>query len=425
MNYRDFEHIGSEIRDLVQSAIDSSDFSRLNSAINQSLDAARQAFRSASASGSRFWEQGSSKGPAGDRARENAPSGGFSSQKASPVRGSSFTNYGPRKAADPRFALRPRGQAAGLLLASVGYSFAGIFGLSSLLLLLSMLFTPLPSSAWIAVILMLAFFGGSMIAGTLGWKSWKLTKRFQSYRRILGSRAYCSVEELAQLAHRKQAALVSDLNRMIEKGMFPQGHLDKNSTCLILTDEMFQQYCAAERELARRQRAEALDASAGEASAGISRECRQILADGEDYIRHIHRCNDLLPGPEISKKLERLELIMTKIFHQLEKNPELAPDLHKFMNYYLPTTRKLLDAYCELDAQPVKGENIAGTKLEIERTLDTINEAFENLLDRFFEDTAWDIASDISVMKTMMAQEGLTEDALAKVGKERKESNGK
>ena len=62
---------------------------------------------------------------------------------------------------------------------------------------------------------------------------------------------------------------------------------------------------------------------------------------------------------------------------------------------------------------------MTGTKLEIECTLDTINEAFENLLDRFFEDTAWDIASDISVMKTMLAQEGLTDDPLTKAGKER------
>jgi hypothetical protein len=35
--------------------------------------------------------------------------------------------------------------------------------------------------------------------------------------------------------------------------------------------------------------------------------------------------------------------------------------------------------------------------------------AFEKLLDSMFEDTAWDISSDISVMKTMMQQEGLTE----------------
>ena len=40
--------------------------------------------------------------------------------------------------------------------------------------------------------------------------------------------------------------------------------------------------------------------------------------------------------------------------------------------------------------------------------MDTINMAFESLLDSLFQDMAWDISSDISVMKTMMAQDGLT-----------------
>ena len=88
--------------------------------------------------------------------------------------------------------------------------------------------------------------------------------------------------------------------------------------------------------------------------------------------------------------------------------PELISDLHKFMDYYLPTTVKLLKAYEELDKQPVEGENIKTAKQEIENTLDTINEAFENLLDSFFRNTAWDVSTDISVLKTMLAQEGLT-----------------
>ena len=100
---------------------------------------------------------------------------------------------------------------------------------------------------------------------------------------------------------------------------------------------------------------------------------------------------------------------MTRIFKQVEKQPELASDLRKFMNYYLPTTAKLVEAYKELDAEAVEGENITRTKREIEDTIDTINEAFEKLLDSFFEEKAWDISSDINVMKTMLKQDGMTE----------------
>ena len=79
------------------------------------------------------------------------------------------------------------------------------------------------------------------------------------------------------------------------------------------------------------------------------------------------------------------------------------------MDYYLPTTMKLLEAYEELDTQPVQGENILSSKREIEKTLDTLNQAFERLLDDMFQDTAWDVSSDISVLNSMLAQEGLKE----------------
>ena len=68
----------------------------------------------------------------------------------------------------------------------------------------------------------------------------------------------------------------------------------------------------------------------------------------------------------------------------------------------------MLDAYQQLDNQPVQGENIRSSKKEIEKTLDTLNIAFEKLLDSLFEDVAWDVSADISVLHTMLAQEGLT-----------------
>ena len=83
--------------------------------------------------------------------------------------------------------------------------------------------------------------------------------------------------------------------------------------------------------------------------------------------------------------------------------------MDKFMEYYLPTTEKLVDAYKEFDALPVKGENVTNSMQEIENTLDTITRAFEQLLDDLFMDTAFDISSDISVLETMLAREGYKE----------------
>ncbi|MCI9067638.1 MAG: 5-bromo-4-chloroindolyl phosphate hydrolysis protein, partial [Lachnospiraceae bacterium] len=49
---------------------------------------------------------------------------------------------------------------------------------------------------------------------------------------------------------------------------------------------------------------------------------------------------------------------------------------------------------------------------EIEATLDTLNEAFERLFDSLFQETVWDVSTDISVLKTLLAQEGLATDGL-------------
>jgi 5-bromo-4-chloroindolyl phosphate hydrolysis protein len=196
---------------------------------------------------------------------------------------------------------------------------------------------------------------------------------------------------------------------MISRGFFREGYLDTQETLLITDRETYLQYLDTQSEYEKRKAsASAEKAQQQTERSRLSAECREIIEEGEAYIRHIHECNDRIPGEEISEKLNRLELVITRIFRETEKHPEMAQDLKKMMSYYLPMTRKLLDAYCELDQQPVGGQNIDSTKKEIEDALDTLNTAFENLLDSLFQNTAWDISSDISVLNTMLAQEGLT-----------------
>ena len=152
----------------------------------------------------------------------------------------------------------------------------------------------------------------------------------------------------------------------------------------------------------------AREQSEAKKNARLDQETQQMLAEGQAFIRHIHEKNDEIPGEEFSEKLDRLEQIVTGIFERVEADPKSAPDLHRMMKYYLPTTQKLVDTYATLDSQNISGTNVENAKREIERSLDTINSAFERFLDQFFRDTAWDVSSDISVMGTMMAQDGLT-----------------
>ena len=91
---------------------------------------------------------------------------------------------------------------------------------------------------------------------------------------------------------------------------------------------------------------------------------------------------------------------------KVEKEPELATELRKMLSFYLPTTKKLLEAYRDLDSQQLDLSNIEQTKREIETAVDNINEAFEKFLDELFREKAWDIQSDISALHTILKQDG-------------------
>ena len=142
-----------------------------------------------------------------------------------------------------------------------------------------------------------------------------------------------------------------------------------------------------------------------------------MMEAGQAYIQKLRACNDAIPGELVSEKISRMEELTKRIFDRVEQDPDSVDDIEKLMEYYLPTAVKLLEAYEELDHQPVQGENILNSKKEIEDTLDTLNIAFEKLLDDLFQETAWDVSSDITVLKMMLAQEGLTEDDFKTGGK--------
>ena len=245
-------------------------------------------------------------------------------------------------------------------------------------------------------------------------------KRFRRYVEALRGRAYCNISDIAERTGEKPKRIVKDLRRMIADRWFLQGHLDEQDACLIVTDAAYDEYrrirqlreeqrqAEAERQQARaRQQAEE---KREQENAGYAPEVQRVIEKGRWYVNKIRECNDAIPGEEISRKIDRIELLVRRIFERVEADPEAVDDIRKLMEYYLPTTVKLLEAYEQLDAQPEAGENIRQAKEEIEKTLDTLNTAFEKLLDSLFEDVAWDISSDISVLETMLAQEGLTED---------------
>ena len=189
--------------------------------------------------------------------------------------------------------------------------------------------------------------------------------------------------------------------------------MDEQKTCLMVNNDIYQQYLLAQESLKERSQNAANAKTDAQTQAQMD-EFQKIIAEGKRYMTRIREANDAIPDTEISNKLYRMELIVGKIFDYVAKHPEQIGQLRRFMDYYMPTTDKLVNAYKDFDMQPIQGENIKKAKTEIAATLDTINEAYEKLYDSMYAEVVMDVSSDIVVLQTLLAQEGLTGSAFDK-----------
>lgn len=385
MPKNDWNQLGNDIKNIVQDAIETGDYGRLNRDLGVTLENAL----------------GNMATSVKDAAIKNLNHFSGSQQTAnqrrtvSPERQRQEQNmrgYKKKlvKEAREKFALyvntsTPR--ALGILFTTLGIALVGMFGVTAATLGIAGIFIDAVANKMQRG--MFVFIAAIVASGALGIYGNTLRKkvnRFRSYVRTLNGKTYVKIEELAKGVRKSPKFVKRDLKKMIKNRMFLEGHLDEEGNYLITSDESYEQYMQTkkaseiqEREMQEKEQAEQ------KLRGTLSEEVQEVIKEGEAYLEEIRSCNEAIPGVEISNKMYHLENVILRIFKRVEQHPELISDLHKFMDYYLPTTVKLLKAYEELDKQPVEGENIKTAKQEIENTLDTINEAFENLLDSFLE----------------------------------------
>ena len=135
-------------------------------------------------------------------------------------------------------------------------------------------------------------------------------------------------------------------------------------------------------------------------------------------LAELRRLDENIEDAKLSAQIVHMEEVTGKIFDIVAGQPAKLPQLRRFLNYYLPTTLKLLNAYDRMSSQGVEGQNISGTMERVESMMSTIVTAFERQLDSLFGDQALDISTDITVLENMMAREGLSDDPIHQTQKE-------
>ena len=403
---QDWEELGRNIQDIVDRAVKSQDYQKLNQTItqtvNKAVDLGTEAVRKAMDSASKAADPQPKVKTSVVVEKQNLPAlYGSTSHK---------TTVGVLKTV-----------------------FGGLLSCLTFVIFLSTMLVNLVSGGsllGVSGVLTLIGFGGGVGLIASGVRNLSWVNRFKTYRKVLGQKTYCTLEKLARSVGKSVKSVRKELQGMIDQGLFLEGHMDKEQTTLITSHETYREFehsrLLLEQSREDQRRAQEAERKAQEEAAKVRTEkstdprVQEVLDRGNAFLVQIRKCNDAIPGEEISGKISRMELIVRRIFERAEAHPEIVPDLKKMMDYYLPMTVKLLNAYADMDAQPVQGQTIESSKREIEATLDTLNLAFEKLLDDLYREAAMDVSSDISVLNTLLAQEGLTEDELTKMKKQQK-----
>ena len=145
----------------------------------------------------------------------------------------------------------------------------------------------------------------------------------------------------------------------------------------------------------------------------LLRQFRRLeILRGQQLLEQIRSENDRLPEPEISEQIDTIESIANQIFKAVIEQPKKAPQIRRFMDYYLPTTLKMLVAFRRMEEGNVTGESADNARQRIRESLDMVIEAFNKQLARLYEDDALDITTDIDVLETMLKQDGLIDSGL-------------
>ncbi len=406
MDKKDIPNLGDEIRNIIQNAVNTMDFQQLNkdigNTVNSALDEVRKATKDININFHKYEKKQGNEANrtyVNNKKRVDEP---ISNEIRRPIKKLPAMNT-------------QVGKVSGILLSVFGNIFVGLSGIA--VVVLGIVGNVLGSTKLFSTIIagLLPVLLVSFIMSIRGTYLRNRIKRLRRYASIINNRNYCTVKELAERAGLGKKYVIKDLKKMITLGMIQYGRFDDKETCIMLDEDAYSMYQTTNENM----RLKSLEQEAAKSrevkekdvveSSTVNQEVDKAIKDGKNYMYQIRQADDLIESETVSSKLRRMDRIIDKILNYIVSHPHQLPEIKKFLEYYLPTTIKLLNAYIKFEYQGNESNSIKTAKQEIEETLDTINTAFENLLESLFEDIVLDVSSDISVLETVLAQEGLKE----------------
>ena len=251
-----------------------------------------------------------------------------------------------------------------------------------------------------------------------------LAKRFSGYARAIGMRERITVHELTVAVQGNPDSVKRDLQKMIDMGWFGEDaflNMGEGTLFVPIRRTFRETWQDALKNLFREMRRDGVNESSKQtepprkpaaepepAPAPKKTAHDSYIEEMERTLAQLNDLNEKIADEAVSARIDRIGMLTAGIFRVVIENPKRESDVRRFMNYYLPTTLKLLKAYDLLEDDGVQSQSIIESRQKIERVLDKLIEAFEQLYERLHTAETLDLDADVEVLETMMAGDGLS-----------------
>ena len=298
------------------------------------------------------------------------------------------------------YKLKNCGYSAGIALTAVGWTFTGIFGITALVMGILWGVGPAAlgvSDAAFRVFPILFFCSYPAMLGFLYMALAGMRKLFYYSRlrkRLRAARDWqCDLPSLARTALLKQEQVYKDVQKAVADGDFPGAAYSADFSTLYFDDTLYHPV-------------EAPAPAESSAPAEPLSEPEQFRCECEAFFAYLQSCRGCL-GRDTDAELDAMQKTCRAMLDFVAAHPEQLPQLRRLRDYYLPTTRKLLDTALGLGDDTGSAADI---RRDITAILHTLNLAYTKLYDTLLEDVSLDVSTEIDTLEAMLRQDGLTHD---------------
>ena len=137
-----------------------------------------------------------------------------------------------------------------------------------------------------------------------------------------------------------------------------------------------------------------------------------VILKGQEMLNTIHDENIAIPDETLTAQMNTLSDKCQQIFRTVSAEPAKAPQVRKFMNYYLPTTLKVLANYRTMLERGVSYSEMAQARESAVRCMNMVLTACQKQIDALHKENMLDISTDIDVMEQMLKRDGYIDNEI-------------